>query len=170
MTAPLAGETVRASHYPKVRVIKKAAAESVTSNITPQDDNDLTVALDAGKVYLIQLRAAPGGATAGDVRIDWATTGGVAQLSARHCQGPALTTTDVQDTSMRTAIHDLGTDVGYGTDNVRSGTLSEEFLVETTTANAAGTLTCRFAQQTSSATATTMSVSSFLIVTEIELE
>ena len=70
MTAPLAGETVLASHYPKVRVIKKAALESVTSSITPQDDDDFTVALDAGKTYLIQLRAAPGGAAAGDVRVD----------------------------------------------------------------------------------------------------
>lgn len=169
MTAPLAGETVLASHYPKVRVIKKAALESVTSSITPQDDDDFSVALDANKVYLIQLRAAPGGAAAGDVRVDWATTGGVAQLTARHCQGPALTVTDVQDTATRNAIHDLGTDVGYGTDGVRSGTLSEDFLVETTTAGAAGTLTCRFAQQSPNATATTMSASSFLIVTEIDL-
>lgn len=169
MTAPLAGETVLASHYPKVRVIKKSAVESVTSNITMQDDDDLTVALDAGKTYLIQLRAGMGGATAGEIRVEWGTTGGVAQLTARHCQGPGVSTTDVQDTGTRNAIHDLGTDVLYGTDNIRSGTFSEEFLVETTTANAAGTLTLRWAQSGSNATATTVSPSSFMVVTEIDL-
>lgn len=169
MTAPLAGETVLASHYPKVRVIKKSAVESVTSSIVMQNDDDLTVALDAGKTYWIQLFAGMGGATAGDIRVDWATTGGVAQLTARHCHGPGVSVTDVQDTGTRNAIHDLGTDVLYGTDNIRSGSFTESFLVETTTANAAGTLTLRWAQSGSNATATTVSPSSFMVVTEIDL-
>ena len=157
MTAPLAGETVLASHYPKVRVIKKSAVESVTSSIVMQNDDDLTVALDAGKTYWIQLFAGMGGAT-----------GGVAQLTARHCQGPGVSVTDVQDTGTRNAIHDLVTDVLYGTDNIRSGSFSESFLVETTTANAAGTLTLRWAQSGSNATATTVSPSAVMVVTEID--
>lgn len=170
MTAPLAGETVRASHYPKVRVIKKAANESVTSSTTFQDDADFTVTLDAGKTYKIETYLSVSGATAGDIKITWVLTGGVAQLSARHCKGPSVGTADVTATTMRDSVHNLTTlTIAYGTDNTTNSSIFEDFLVETTTANASGTLTMQWAQNASSATATTISGSSYMVITEIDL-
>jgi hypothetical protein len=170
MVAPLAGETVRASHYPKVRVIKKAANESVTSSTVFQDDDDFSIDLDAGKTYRVETYLSVSGATAGDIKVAWVLTGGAAQLTARHCRGPALATADVTATSIRDSVHNLvTTTIGYGTDNATNSSIFEDFLVETTTANASGTLTMQWAQNGSSATSTTMSSSSYMVVTEVDL-
>ena len=170
MTAPLAGETVLASHYPKVRVIKKAANESVTSSTTFQDDNDFSIDLDAGKTYRIETFLSVSGATAGDIKVAWVLTGGVAQLSARHCRGPAVGPADVTATTIRDSVHNLTTTtISYGTDNATNSAIFEDFLVETTTANASGTLTMQWAQNGSSATSTTISASSYVVVTEVDL-
>lgn len=170
MTAPLAGETVRTSHYPKVRVIKKAASETVTSSTTFQDDDDFSVTLEADRTYRIELRAAWTGATAGDVKTQWVVTGGVAQLTGRHCRGPALGTADSTSGSTRSSGgHGLTTSINYGTDGTNGSAVTEEFYVETTTAGTSGTLTLQWAQNGPSGTGTVMSSWSWLVITEVDL-
>jgi hypothetical protein len=168
MAVPLAGQLVRASHYPKTRVIKKAASESVTSSTTFQDDDDFTVSLEANRVYRIQVRLSVGGATAGDFKAQWVVTGGVAQYTARHCMGPGVSTTGAGDGSVRSSVHNLSTSVTYGCDGSSNGAVFEDFLVETVVGAAAGTLTLQWAQSASSGTATTMTTSSFMVVEEVE--
>ena len=167
MAIPLAGQTVRASHYPKTKVIKKNALESVTSSTTFQDDDDFTVSLEANRLYLIRLFLVAAGAPAGDIKLDWTVTGGVAQYTTRQCRGMALAGTNSTDTTMRTSPHNLSTAVTYGVE-ATNGSIREEFLVETIVAGTSGTLTLRWAQNTSNATATSVSANSFMTIEEVE--
>jgi hypothetical protein len=72
----------------------------------------------------------------------------------------------VADTSVRASRHNLVTAVGYGLDGAATSAIHESFLVSTTTA---GTLTLQWAQVTANATATVLSTSSYMLVTEVEV-
>lgn len=169
MTAPLAGETVLASHYPKVQLIAKSADESLTSSTTLQDDNHFTVTLLADRVYMIDLYLGFRAATAGDIKTAWSISGGVAQKVARHVQGPTLGTTDVLATSLVARTQTITTAQPYGHDGSgNGGSIQEHFVVETTTAGAGGTLTLQWAQNASSGTATVVLSASYMVITEID--
>jgi hypothetical protein len=168
MPAPLAGELVRASNYPKVRVIKKVATENVTSSTTFQNDDDFSVSLEAEKVYRIQVYLAVSGAQAGDIKVMWVMTGGVAQYTGRHCRGPATGSTDNTTTTMRMTTASMGASIPYGCDAATNGSVHEDMLVETTTAGTAGTLTMQWAQNASNATATSVGAASFMVVEEVD--
>lgn len=171
MPAPKAGESVRASHYPRSRVYQKSGSESVTSSIVLQDDDDFSFTLEADKVYRIEVFLSASGATGGDLRLAWALGGGAAQLNGRACVGPGASTTTTADSgAVRvSAAHGLTTDLQYGLAAGANANVQETFLVETTTAGTPGTLTMRWAQWASSGTATTLTASSFIIITEVEL-
>lgn len=171
MPAPKAGNTVRASNYPKVMVVTKAAVESLTSSTTLQNDDDITIALDANKTYKVVLHLAFTGATAGDIKTQWAFTGGVAQKTLRACTGPEAGTTTTAVTQMITRYANVATaSVAYGTDGGSAwGHAVEEFLVETTTAGTTGMLTLQWAQNASSATATNVTVGTWMEVVEVDL-
>ena len=148
---------------------KKAATETVTSSTTLQDDDDFVFTLAAGKVFHVELHVIATGASGGDVKVAWAVTGGVAALTNRHVEGPQIGTTDTTNTAVRTSgAHGLTTSIAYGTDGTNGSRIVEDFLVETTTAGTSGTLTCQWAQNTSSGTATGFNGSSFVIITELE--
>lgn len=170
MGAPLAGDRVRTSHYPKVTVVLKTANESVTSSTTMQDDDDFSFPLAAGKSYRIEAVLGVSGAAAGDIKVAWVGAGGVAGLSAtRYCLGPAAAITDASAATVRTQRANITTVIAYGTDGALQSAIREEFLVETTTSGAAGTLTMQWAQNASSATATVMCAGSYVVITEIDL-
>lgn len=163
-----AGGYVDAADFAPVRYKRKAANESVTSSTTMQDDNDIAgIALDADKVYLVDFYpSVSAAAAAGDVKFGWTTTGGVAGLGTRVCRGPQTGTTDATNTAMRVSRHNLTTAVPYGHDGSTTCAIHETFLVETSAG--AGTLTLRWAQNASSGTATTLSTSTYVVVTEVE--
>jgi hypothetical protein len=170
MSAPLAGERVTVSQYPKVRVIKKAASETVTNSAAFQDDDDFTLTLDAGKTYEIRLQAVVTGPAAADVKFQWTTTGGVLALTNRHCIGPSTGVADALATTMRSnGAPGFGTGVSYGTDGTNGSRIEENFLVETTTNNTSGTLTLQWAQNTANVTGTAMNVNSYMVITEVDI-
>lgn len=171
MPAPLAGERVRTSHYPKVRLVTKDAQETVTNSVTLQDDNEISITLEAGKTYLCRARIAFTGPAAADLRVAWASTGGITLSKLRSCYGPEAATTNTASTAMRAqAAGALDTQVAYGTDGGSSwGIAFEEFVVETVTSGAAGTLTLQWAQVTANATGTNVTAGTWLEVTEVEV-
>lgn len=170
MAAPLAGERVTVANYPKVRVIKKAATETVTNSAAFQNDDDFSVTLDAGKTYKIDLHAVMTGPAAADVKLQWVVTGGVLALTNRHCIGPTTGVTDALATTMRSnGAPGFGTGVSYGTDGTNGSRIVESFLVETTTNNTAGTLTLQWAQNTANAVGSAMNVNSYMVITEVDL-
>ncbi len=149
------------------RYLKKAAGETVTSSITPQDDDTFVLTLAANTVYEIRLNLLATGAAAGDIRVSWVATGTVTSPTGRAVFGPSSgVTTSGGDTIRMTGTHAFTTQIVYGTDGTNPSHVLEEFLVDAGVSG--GTLKLQWAQGTSSATATTVLANSWLTQTIVE--
>lgn len=169
-----AGQVITADMLNRIlpRQVSKSTPESVTSSTTLQTDDELTYNVEAGRTYLVVAHLSVTGAAAGDIKVDWTVTGGLAQLKPRECLGPGINTTDATATASaantvginRASMQDLTTAVAYGLDGTAASAIREEFVVAATTA---GVLTMRWAQNASSGTATVVGAGSHLILTPI---
>lgn len=164
---PLAGQVVKASDIPSITYDHKAAAESVTSSTTLQNDDDLSVTLPVGawRVTAI-LTVSATSATNGDLRTAWTNTGTMSTIG-RSCFGPGAATTDAAgnaNNATRMVATTLTANMSYGIDGTSSSAIIEELLIEVT---AEGVLTLQWAQQTSSATSTTLSTSCRIFLTPL---
>jgi hypothetical protein len=162
-----------------VQVIK-STIESVTSSTTLQDDNELFVTLTAGQTYAVRAVLIVGGSAtsgAGDIKTAWTRTGTLNHAGARSCTGPAIRTIDASGTTAtagtlpnvlgilrRTGGHALTTAVNYGTDGTATGLVEEEFIIQV---DVTGVLKLQWAQDTTSATATTVAAGSYIVATPI---
>lgn len=164
---PLAGALVRASDIRNPVVYFKAASESVTSNATAQNDDDIAIALDVG-LWGIDLFGVATGAQAADVIVQW-TFSGTATLRHRSGTGPGTNTTDIRNTdSVQRAGMSLTTGPGYGTDantGDRSSRIHERLVIEVTVA---GTLQLQWAQAVSTASATAFATATHAEVQQLE--
>jgi hypothetical protein len=142
-------ETILAA-LPRPSFKQKAAAESLTSNTTLQDDDDIVWALPVGS-WRIELFALVAGG-AGDVKIAWTWTGTDAGNSCRACIGPGTSSTDVTDGTTRASGHGITSAIGYGTAATGNAYIHEDISMTVVTA---GTLQLQWAQNGSSATTTT---------------
>ena len=167
------GDKVTASWGNSVRIAykRKTTTDSVASNTTAANDAHITFSLAANKVYKVDLYAhADSTSATPDIKFVWAVTGGVAALTTRLCVGPGTATTDIGASAVvRVGRYALSTNVPYGCDGSANGSgIHESFLVETTTAGTAGTLTLQWAQNTSSATATRLTSATYATAIEVE--
>jgi hypothetical protein len=149
--------------------VDKTAGESVTSSTTLQNDDHLFYAFAAareGHTFRVQAVLHVTGAAAGDIKVDWATTGTIVTAKKRQCRGPDVGVADVTaSAAYRTSGgHALNAAVTYGCDGTNTSAITEEFVVAIT---AAGTLTMRWAQNASSGTATAVTADSYLVITPI---
>lgn len=143
----------------------KQADQSVTSSTTLVNDSELVLALSAGRTYLVRCGLLVGGATAGDFKTAWVNTGTITLIGTRVAQGPGVSTSAVGDTTARESAHTaLTTALAYGTDSTVQSGIVEEMIVSCTVA---GNLQLQWAQNASSATATTVAAKSWLIATPI---
>lgn len=143
--------------------IVKATNESVV-NATLQNDNDLLFALAANAVYEVEAFLIVTGPTAADIQTAWTVPSGA--TGSRLCMGPTPTAaafTGQEQTQARMSAHGWGTAVTYSIET-SAVALVERGPVATTTA---GTLTLRWAQVTTNATATVVGANSYLKVTRI---
>jgi hypothetical protein len=150
------GQTLRAH---------KTANETVTSSTTLQNDDHLTVSLDANSVYRIYMLLSFGGITAGELKTSWSTPSGA--TGNKHCMGPGSDSTarDSTGATMRYGTHNFTTTVNYGcNDTALFVHAVEQGIVTTTTA---GTFVLQWAQQASSTTGTTIAAGSYLIAEKI---
>jgi hypothetical protein len=133
--------------------IRKSADQSVTSSTTLVTDNALTWAVDANVNYLFDAYLVYTGGTTGDIKIGWAVPSG---------------------SGMSWSAEGLDEDLNYkNVGNLSEASTSPYGCVNTTTGRmilvagylrvdaTAGNFSLRFAQQVSSATATTMRAGSF---------
>ena len=150
-------------------VKRKTNTQTVTSSVTPVDDADLQYPLKPG-AYRIQLYAHySSAAEAADIRSLWDFSGDYS-AGGRSCVGPGSITTQAAGTAAgsvtRSSGHGATTAVIYGTDaGLTSAVLVEDMMLDVETA---GTLKWRWAQGTSSASGTTVSVASRLYITPIQ--
>lgn len=146
-----------------VQYVTKGSAESVTSSTTIQDDNDMQVTLGVG-TYRVEAFISATGAAAGDLKLQW-NFAGTASATYRSCVGPAVGSTDATSSALfRSSSHTLANAVTYGTDGTNTTAISEDLLLVVTVG---GLLKMQWAQNTSSATSTTLTVSTRMFVTRV---
>jgi hypothetical protein len=159
------GVTVTAGKGYKTYV-RKSAAESLASNATLQNDDHLTFSLAASSVYVLDVVIHVSGPAAGDFKTQWAFTGAASagNHANRFAVGPATTATDVTAAAaVRMSSHAWGASATYGTDGTNTSIIREGGLLDTT-AGGSGTITLQWAQNTSNATSTVVSTSSYAIL------
>lgn len=127
-------------------VVRKTATESVTSSTTFQDDNHLLLPISANSVYVFTLNIVlTSGAGAGGIKVEFAIP-----------SGASITWTTLGFGSTAAA--------GGVSLTTQSGA---DFHGTVTTAATAGNLQVRWAQSSSSGTATTLAIGSFLLAHKI---
>lgn len=144
----------------------KQANQSVTSSTTLVNDSELVYALTAGRTYHVRCGLIANGATGGDIKVAWATTGTISMLSSRSCTGPGVSTATTADTTARVSASQTGltTAFSYGTDGTLQTGITEEFIV---TCTVGGNLQLQWAQNASSGTATTVGSGSWILLIPI---
>jgi hypothetical protein len=154
-----AGDKIRASDFTDL-FARKTATESVTSSTTLQDDDELTVTVEADSVYVVTAVLQYDAATAGDIKfafsapasatLDWAAT--VAPTTSTTATAPGTVNFNGSDISTT-----------YGAGGIGAGSrLSATAVGLLVVAGTAGTFKLQWAQFASSATATRVFAGSFL--------
>ncbi len=150
----------------------KLATETVNNSAVLQNDDELVVALSAGRVYRVDLFMQVGGATIPDIQVKWTNTGTMTQVGSRICMGPSINTTDVSATSaaattvgvLACRTVSFSTSTPYGTDTTTTTAIHETMLISCTVA---GNLQVQWAQNVANASNTTVQAGSYLIATPI---
>lgn len=139
-------------------LIRKTADESVTSNTTPQADDELLFAIGANEVRTARFVVFFTAATGGDLRFNISGPSGSSGRYGFH----GLAVSAASDTSDLRATSDaLGSDSAIGGAGATAVTLIIEALVAT--GATPGNVTFNWSQQSSSGTATVVLADSFLI-------
>jgi hypothetical protein len=143
----------------------KTANETVTSSTTLQNDDALTVTLDANSIYRVYMVLLMAGVTAGEIKTSWTAPAGATGF--KNCMGPGSDSTsrDGVAATMRYGTHTFTTAVNYGLNDAANFVHAVEQGIVTTTTG--GTFVLQWAQQASSATASTIAAGSFLIAEKI---
>ncbi|MER7814089.1 hypothetical protein [Streptomyces sp. NPDC096153] len=145
-------------------VVIKPSDEPLTSSTSMQNDNHLLASLAANALYVLTARLAVTGSATGDFKMAWTLPSG-ATAPARFSRGPSVSTTGSTADSTLTRLSFLAgshaVQVNYGVFNTSDPTFVEEVLYIDTAATA-GTAQLTWAQNASSATATTVVAGSFI--------
>lgn len=157
----LAGELVNAADIIDTKIVFKPATESITSNATLQNDDDLFVALAAGTIYRVEAFVAYTSTVVGLVAA-W-TYSGTLNNSTRQCNGPNTTDTNVASTSPAFQNRAIGTAHTYGP-VTGSGFFREDLYLDVQTA---GTLQLQWRQNASNAAATQVLTGARLYITQM---
>lgn len=145
------------AYFAQQQVARKTATESVTSSTSVQDDDHLTMTLNANTNYWIDGHLITDGALAGDFRMQFVVPSGTIRwLANGPVSGATGTVTDVdRNYKVGSATTVMGT-IAAGTNNVVL-----IFGIARIGASG-GTFKIQWAQGTSNATATRVMANSFL--------
>lgn len=156
-------------------VDKSAGAQSVVSSTTYVDDTALVLALPPNRTYMIYAQLSVTGSDAGDVKVQWGTTGDVATVVERANRGPTINTTNISGSaaaSISGGVNRASSGVSLGAASTSYGLASdiaadvvEQFVVST--GPLGGNLQLKWAQRVSNATPTIVGVSSYLLATPV---
>jgi len=143
--------------------VSKTADETITSSTTLQDDDQLTVSVEANTVYEVRFLLIYEAGTTGDFKYQWAAPASATFLHADNRLNSAATltgddTVSVDDITVAITAGGLGTGVSLPIEG--KGLLR--------VLGTAGTFKLRWAQGTSSAGATIVKTDSFIILQRVE--
>jgi hypothetical protein len=147
-----------------IAVIRKTADENVTDSTVLQNDNHLTYTFPSSGLYEVNLNLSYNGDPAGDILVDWTSSGTVAIYSERFTTGCAQAMTSAYDTTLKYRSYaNLGDDVTYGSYS-NTCVAKESFLVNVT---ASSSITLRWAQDTANATPTVVRSGSYMKIIKV---
>lgn len=136
--------------------VRKTADESVTSSTTLQNDDALALAVGANEVWEVEASIRYSGASATpDLKMDFTSPAGASGVLAAF---GSVSTGDVHQAPQEWSITGAFTQT-FGTGGGVRTVLAKGVLI---TAGTAGNLQCRWAQNTSSADATTVKANSYI--------
>lgn len=158
----LAGETIDAAdiNANNVYYAIKAGDESVVSSTALQNDDDLFADLTVG-IWLVEAGLSVTGAAAGDVITDWSTTGTMTNLSLQ-ISGPSSGMSSAINATLPRLQGNvaLSNAPAFGVDGTNASFIYQRLMLDV---DAPGRLQLRWAQATSSVTATVMKAGSHLV-------
>jgi len=159
----LAGDVLTAHGYNLGKPIYawKTAAESVTSSIVDQLDDELALPVEPFSIYLVLGCYSVTGATTGDIRLGYSVPTGA--QGRRHNKGLSANNATTAG-QMRISVHGWPTAVTYGATPTAVSIIEEGVLY---TEAAGGVLQMQWAQNVSDATATTVGAGSFLMARRV---
>jgi hypothetical protein len=136
-----------------LKFVRKTTDETVTSTITPQADDELTLAVPASSVWLIEASIIYSSSQAADFRFTWGVPAGATGITA--VMGIADVATSKKDVTQNHASTDLAYEFVRGGIAV-SATEGRVMLVHAmiTIAGTAGSITVKWAQGASTAVLT----------------
>ncbi|WP_157251030.1 hypothetical protein [Nonomuraea typhae] len=150
------------AYFTQQQVARKTATESVTSSTTVQDDDHLSMTLNANTTYWLDGILITDGALAGDFRLQFVVPSGTVRwLANGPVSGATGTVTDVDRNWKVGATTTVMGTIAAGTSSI----VHVAGIIRT--AASGGTFKLQWAQGTSSGTATRVFVNSFLRCTRV---
>ncbi|MEV0805725.1 hypothetical protein [Micromonospora sp. NPDC050200] len=145
--------------------VYKPSTTARTSQTAVADDPHLTLPAQANAIYLMECVLGVDGAAAGDLKVAWSVPAGA--FMNRATDGPAPSATDRDNLTVTRRINGSATELTYGLVGAGAATNVEERAV-LVTSGTAGSVTLRWAQATSSTTATQLTANNaFLTLTRV---
>lgn len=165
---PITNKVNELDKYAIPKYKKKVADEIVNNSTAWNDDNDLNITFPArAAVYEIELVAFVEGPDVANFKSTWVTGGGTSSLTSRNCYGATPTNGDA---TYSVKIQNIGSGISsvqnYGTDGTYATSIIERFLVSTTASTS--TLKWQWAQNTATASNTTVKASTYMKITEMK--
>jgi len=151
------------------KYIIKSASQVKNNSTSFSDDTHLFIVFpNRASVYDIELVAFVTGPDAANFKSTWVGSGGLTASSYRNCLGATANASfSIYDTQMQNRAEALSGIVDYGTNPPYVTCIREKFLVSTT--SAMSKLQWQWAQNTATASDTTVLISSYIIAQEIRL-
>ena len=146
-------------------VVRKSTDTARTNTTVSADDPSLSFFAEANSTYLVQTYILYSATAATDIKVSWSVPSGAAGL--RWVLGEAVAQTDHNAATMRTAVHQVVTEVPIGahTTGLYTGALDSMVI---NIGSTAGNVTFRFAQNTASTDAVTVRAGTVMIYQKIE--
>lgn len=160
----LAGDVLTAHGYNLGQPLYayKTVAESVTSSVVDQLDDELFLPVEPFSIYLITTCLSVSGPTAAKLRFGYTVPTG--SQGRRHNFGPAATVTTTAD-RFRVSVHAWTTAVSYGTVTGTPVSIIEECVLFTEATG--GVVQANWAQNFSDASPVTLEARSFMVARQV---
>ncbi len=145
------------------RIVRKTADTSRTSTTTMANDPDLTFSVDGSSTYLVELILVYSGDAAGDFKSNWSLPSNAS--ANMWILGQPTSQPERDTTTMRTGVHTATGDVTLGCTGPTwwNGASMTMYLIT----DSSGTVTLRWAQNASNATATIIRAGSLIKITKL---
>lgn len=143
--------------------IYKGTDQGYTNDATLNDDTVLKFTASANTKYRVELFAMATG-TSGNIKLAWRYPSGA--TGVRAVLGPAASSTNRDDTNMRTGGHNLNTEIAYGLNSDgAAASIQERFVI--TIGATAGDVVLQHAQSISNAAQTILRGHSYMVVRQL---